>query len=95
VVGPTTKCLTAAGLNYSFSVLGGIERTDARATGRGGSSYSTFVLDEYDNAARSDAGEVGREECFERIEYFLRRVVPAPTGGRVIQTPLGIFHSYT
>ena len=73
---PGPERVAWAGLNYSFSVLGGIERTDTRATGRGDSSYSTFILNEYDNAAPSAAGTVSRDECFERIGYFLSRVVP-------------------
>lgn len=71
------------GLNYNFLVLrasdepggGRVQRT-ARRPGRGGSTYSSFVLAEYDNDRRYAAGEVDRETCFERAAYFLERIIP-------------------
>ena len=69
------------GLNYNFCVLdahdagGGVQRT-ARRPGRGGSTYSSFVLAEYDNEKRYAAGNVSREESFERAAYLLERIIP-------------------
>jgi len=62
------------GLNYNFCVLEH-QRTEA-TPGRGGSRYSTFDLSKYDNEARSEAGEVSRDEAFGRIAHFLERVAP-------------------
>ena len=63
------------GLNYNFCV-GTFARTDS-TPGRGGSTYSTFNIDDYDNDALTDAGLVDREEVFERFRYFIERVIPA------------------
>ena len=69
------------GLNYNFCVLraehagGLVQRTRARP-GRGGTSYSSFVLSEYDNETLSAAGHVSRDEAFERAAYFLERAIP-------------------
>jgi mannonate dehydratase len=62
------------GLNYNFCVLDH-QRTPPRP-GRGGSWYSSFELSKFDNETLSEAGEVSREECFERARYFLERVIP-------------------
>ena len=67
------------GLNYNFCALrtkGGLVQRTERRPGRGGSTYSSFVLSEYDNEALSGAGAVSREEAFERAAYFLERVIP-------------------
>ena len=69
------------GLNYNFCVLraehaGGLVQRTSRRQGRGGSTYSSFVLAEYDNDTLSRAGVVSREEVFERAAYFLERVIP-------------------
>lgn len=61
-------------LNYNFCIVPH-QRTE-RTMGRGGSSYSTFRLDEYDNETLTEAGRVSREEAFERVAYFLNRVIP-------------------
>ncbi|MFB3041859.1 MAG: mannonate dehydratase, partial [Candidatus Poribacteria bacterium] len=58
------------------------QRTE-RTPGRGGSSYSTFDITKYDNETLSDAGRVSREEAFERIAYFLGRVIPVAEESRV------------
>ncbi len=69
------------GLNYNFCVLraegagGLVQRTGSRP-GRGGTSYSSFVLSEYDNEKLHEAGVVSREEAFERAAYFLERLIP-------------------
>ena len=69
------------GLNYNFCVLraeqgGGLVQRTERRPGRGGTTYSSFVLSEYDNEKLSAAGVVSREEAFERAAYFLERVIP-------------------
>ena len=62
------------GLNYNFCILNN-QRTE-NTFGRGGSSYSTFDFSKYDNETLSEAGEVSREEAFDRIAYFLERIIP-------------------
>ncbi|MFT5369852.1 MAG: mannonate dehydratase [Candidatus Latescibacterota bacterium] len=61
-------------LNYNFCIVS--HQRTPRTVGRGNSTYSTFKLDEYDNETLTEAGEVSRDEAFERIEYFLKRVIP-------------------
>ncbi len=62
-------------LKYNLTILG-VVRTE-RTPGRGGSSYSTFV---YDRARQepplTEAGPVSAEQMWERITYFLKRVIP-------------------
>jgi mannonate dehydratase len=62
-------------LKYNMSILG-VVRTE-RTPGRGGASYSTFV---YDKAKQepplTEAGPVSDEQAWERIAYFLKRVIP-------------------
>jgi mannonate dehydratase len=62
-------------LKYNMSILG-VVRTDS-TPGRGGASYSTFV---YDKARQEPpltaAGPVNADLYWERITYFLERVVP-------------------
>ncbi len=69
------------GLNYNFCILNH-QRTESTA-GRGGSSYSTFDFSKYDNETLSEAGEVSREEAFDRLAYFLERVIPVAEANRV------------
>ena len=69
------------GLNYNFCVLkavdaGGYVQRTKRRPGRGGTTYSSFELSKYDNEKRYAAGEVSREEAFERAAYFLERIIP-------------------
>ena len=62
-------------LKYNMSILG-VVRTES-TTGRGGATYSTF---NYEKAASRDtpteAGPVSAEQSWERIGYFVKRVVP-------------------
>jgi len=62
-------------LKYNLSILG-VVRTEP-TPGRGGAHYSTFV---YDQAVQqpplTEAGPVGDEAAWERITYFLKRVIP-------------------
>jgi mannonate dehydratase len=62
-------------IKYNMSILG-VLRT-ARTPGRGGSSYSTWRLAEAKPATPlTKAGEVTAERYWERITYFLDRVIP-------------------
>jgi len=62
-------------LKYNLTLLG-VVRTES-TPGRGGSRYSTFV---YDKAKQepplTEAGVVGADAYWERITYFLERVIP-------------------
>ena len=62
-------------LKYNMTILG-VVRSE-RTPGRGGSSYSTFI---YDKARQepplTEAGPVSAEQKWERITYFLKRVMP-------------------
>jgi mannonate dehydratase len=63
-------------LKYNMSVLG-VVRTEP-TKGRGEAEYSTFV---YDKAKQepplTEAGPVNEDVYWERIAYFLKRVIPA------------------
>jgi mannonate dehydratase len=62
-------------LKYNMSVLG-VVRTES-TKGRGGAAYSTFVYDKArQEPALTEAGPVGESQYWERITYFLKRVVP-------------------
>jgi mannonate dehydratase len=62
-------------VKYNLSMLG-VLRT-ASTPGRGGSRYSTFVLDKLPkDRPPTIAGVVDEKTVWERIEYFLTRVVP-------------------
>ena len=62
-------------LKYNLTLLG-VVRT-AATKGRGGASYSTFVYDEAkQDPPLTEAGRVGADEYWERITYFLDRVIP-------------------
>ncbi|HET6329053.1 MAG TPA: mannonate dehydratase [Planctomycetaceae bacterium] len=60
---------------YNMSLLG-VLRTGSTA-GRGGSTYSTWRMAEaHANPPLTRAGHVTQEQAWERIEYFLDRVIP-------------------
>jgi mannonate dehydratase len=69
-------------LKYNMSVLG-VVRTEP-TTGRGGARYSTF---KYDRARQeppsTEAGPMPPEVYWERITYFLDRVIPVAEEGKV------------
>lgn len=69
------------GLNYNFCILNH-QRTES-TLGRGGSFYSTFDFSKYDNDTLSEAGEVSREEAFDRVAYFLERIIPVAEENKV------------
>lgn len=62
-------------LKYNLSILGVVRTESTR--GRGGAIYSTFV---YDKAKQqpplTEAGPVDADRYWERISYFLKRVIP-------------------
>ena len=62
------------GLKYNLTMLG-VVRT-ARTPGRGGSSYSTFDYEKANKDEPTGAGRVSADEAWERITWFLDRVVP-------------------
>jgi mannonate dehydratase len=62
-------------VKYNLSFLG-VVRTES-TKGRGGATYSTFVYDKAKPASPlTPAGIVGEDAYWERITYFLKRVVP-------------------
>ncbi|MBV8709122.1 MAG: mannonate dehydratase [Acidobacteriaceae bacterium] len=62
-------------VKYNLTILG-VVRTE-RTRGRGGSSYSTFVYKQAkQDPPLTEAGPVSSEEVWERITYFLKRVIP-------------------
>jgi mannonate dehydratase len=69
-------------LKYNMTFLG-VVRTES-TKGRGGASYSTFA---YDKAAQdpplTPAGPIHADVYWERITYFLTRVVPVATEHKV------------
>jgi mannonate dehydratase len=62
-------------IKYNMSLLG-VLRTEPTA-GRGGSRYSTWKLAQAKNSDRlTRAGRVSQDAAWERITYFLERVIP-------------------
>lgn len=62
-------------LKYNLSILG-VVRTEP-TPGRGGATYSTFVYDRArQEPALTEAGLVNADQYWERITYFLQRVIP-------------------
>ncbi len=69
------------GLNYNFCIVQ--HQRTASTPGRGGTTYSTFDISKFDNEALTEAGQVSRDEAFERIAYFLERVIPVAEANNV------------
>jgi mannonate dehydratase len=69
-------------LKYNMTFLGVVRTESTR--GRGGSTYSTFV---YDKAKQdpplTQAGPIDADRYWERITYFLERVVPVAEENKV------------
>jgi mannonate dehydratase len=63
-------------VKYNMTILGVVRTEPTR--GRGGSTYSTFVYTkaQQQNPALTEAGPVSADMMWERITYFLNRVVP-------------------
>ena len=69
-------------LTYNLTMLG-VVRTES-STGRGGAVYSTFKYDQARNRDElTDAGVVSAEQSWERIAYFLKRVLPVAAEHKV------------
>ncbi len=77
--------LAVAGIpsaKYNLNIIG-IPRSEAEA-GRGGSKNATFRWDKMDQSAPpSLVGELSEDENWERIDYFLERVVPVAESNRI------------
>ena len=69
------------GLNYNFCIVQ--HQRTASTPGRGGTTYSTFDISKFDNEALTEAGQVSRDEAFERVAYFLERVIPVAEANKV------------
>lgn len=66
------------GVTYNMSILGVVR--SGRTPGRGAASYSTFRYAELkDKNELTEAGKVDADAYWERITYFLDRVVPVAT----------------
>jgi mannonate dehydratase len=63
------------GLNYNLTILPVLRTGSSR--GRGGSRYSRWVYEDSPNEPLTRAGRVPAGVFWERIEYFLERVIPA------------------
>lgn len=69
-------------VKYNLNIIG-IPRTELE-TGRGGSRNDAFRWDKADHEAPlTIAGVVGEDENWERIDYFLERVVPVAEANKV------------
>ncbi len=69
-------------LKYNMTILG-VVRGD-RTPGRGGCSYSTFIYDKMpQEPPLTEAGPVSAEMMWERITYFLKRVIPVAEQNKV------------
>lgn len=67
---------------YNLNIIG-IPRSDPEH-GRGGSLNSTFRWDKMDqDEAPGIAGVISEEENWERIDYFLERIVPVAESNRI------------
>lgn len=73
----TAACAKAGvpAFKYNMSLLG-VLRTDRNTPGRGGSSYSSWRLKDADGKSLTRAGKVTDDMFWERISYFLERVIP-------------------
>ena len=80
-------CIRAAGeagipcLKYNLTLLGVI--TTGRTPGRGGVSYREFDYQKVADAPRTEAGRVTADQMWERITYFLGRVIPVAEESKV------------
>src|SRR5262249_39062804 len=69
-------------VKYNMTILG-VVRT-ASVPGRGGSTYRSFVYDEAkQDPPLTEAGRVPADLMWERITYFLKRVVPVAEEAKV------------
>ncbi|MCR6636373.1 mannonate dehydratase [Devosia sp.] len=78
----TLGALGIKAAKYNFNILG-IPRTPSER-GRGGAIMSTFRHDQTtDDTVPSRAGNVSADEMWERITWFLERVVPVAEASKV------------
>jgi mannonate dehydratase len=70
-------------VKYNMSILGVVR--SGTSPGRGGARYSTFSYEKAvaANPALTEAGPVSEDEAWERITYFLRRVIPVAAENKV------------
>jgi mannonate dehydratase len=68
-------------LKYNLTLLGVI--TTGRTPGRGGTSYREFDYAHIADAPPTEAGQVTADMMWERIQYFLDRVIPVATEYKV------------
>jgi mannonate dehydratase len=68
-------------VKYNMTVLGVVRTESTR--GRGGATYSTFVYDKANKDTLTPAGRVSADMMWERITYFLERVVPVAEASKV------------
>lgn len=69
-------------VKYNMTILGVVR--GERTRGRGGAMYSTFNYSNLkQDPALTEAGEVPAEAMWERITYFLKRVIPVATENKV------------
>jgi len=69
-------------VKYNLTYLGVVR--SARTPGRGGTSNSTFIYDEAKQVPPlTEAGPISEEVYWERITYFLERVVPVAEAAKV------------
>ncbi len=66
---------------YNMSILGVVRTKPSK--GRGGAELSTFRYAEGDQSTLTEAGKVPQPVYWERIEYFLKRVVPVAAESKV------------
>jgi len=65
-------------IKYNLSIVGDLRTS--RSPGRGDGSYSTWRLkDAHPNSPLTRAGRIDADTYWERITYFLERVIPAAT----------------
>ncbi len=75
------QCIEAAGkagipiVTYDLTVLPYL-RNPERSGGRGGITYSCSDYDKLKDAPLHPAGPISAEQAWERIEYFIKRVIP-------------------
>jgi mannonate dehydratase len=69
-------------LKYNLSILGVVR--SGTSIGRGGAKLSTFVYaDAKQDPPLTEAGPVSEDQAWERITYFLERVIPVAEENRV------------
>ncbi len=63
-------------ITYNWEVVP--YRRNGKVSGRGGASYDAFRLeDDWRSLPAGDAGRVSHDDYWERITYFLERIIPA------------------